>query len=248
MNRKLDHARRLYIEGIRDGHPVEAITAYTGDRYTQHSTGVADGREGFIAFFTEFLERNPERHIEIPRGWSDGQYVFLHAYQKMGDTQWVTTDFFDTDADDKIIEHWDVITAFTGPGVTGRTQVDGPTETVDHHLTDANKATVRALLADMIAKPDATAAELATYLALDLKQHNPQLADGIDAFITRPLRYEEIVLCVGEGNFVATLCKAAQGDQAMCQADIFRLDGGKIVEHWDNGEPVPAEDVNGGKF
>ncbi|MEM9384997.1 MAG: nuclear transport factor 2 family protein [Pseudomonadota bacterium] len=248
MNRKLDHARRLYLEGIRDGHPVQAVNAYTGERYTQHSTGVADGREGFIAFFSEFLKRNPERHIEIPRAWTDGQYVFLHAYQKMGDTQWVTTDFFDTDADDKIIEHWDVITAFSGPGATGRTQVDGPTETVDHHLTDGNKARVMTMLERMIANPDTSATALAPYVAEDLRQHNPQHGDGIDAFLARALCYQEVVLCVGEGNFVATLCKADLGRQAMCQADIFRLDDGKIVEHWDNGEPVPAKDVNGGKF
>ena len=32
------------------------------------------------------------------------------------------------------------------------------------------------------------------------------------------------------------------------QADVFRLDGGMIVEHWDNSEPVPDHDVNSGKF
>lgn len=53
MSQKLDHALGLYMHGIRDGNVRDAITKYTGDRYTQHSTGVPDGVEGFIAFFVE---------------------------------------------------------------------------------------------------------------------------------------------------------------------------------------------------
>ncbi len=114
---RLENAKALYREGIAEGNPVEAINAYTGDRYTQHSTGVKDGRDGFIEFFTEFIKRNPSRDIQIVRGWEDGQYVFLQAYQNInnGEAEWVTTDFFDTDDNGKIIEHWDVISAFTHP-------------------------------------------------------------------------------------------------------------------------------------
>ncbi len=107
MHPKLQNARHLYLEGIRDGHYREAVEAYTGDRYTQHSTGVKDDKEGFIEFFSEFVERSPRRDIQIVRGWVDRQYVFLQAYQNIndGEAEWVTTDFFDTDEHDKIIEH-----------------------------------------------------------------------------------------------------------------------------------------------
>ena len=113
MNRKLATATALYMEGIRDGNARLAVETYTGDRYTQHSTGVRDGVEGFVAFFEPFLERNPDRDIRVIRGWEDGQYVFVHAFQSLngGESEWVTTDFFDTDENDKIIEHWDVIAA-----------------------------------------------------------------------------------------------------------------------------------------
>ncbi len=38
--------------------------------------------------------------------------------------------------------------------------------------------------------------------------------------------------------------------EPMAQADVFRLEGGKIVEHWDASEPVPPPEelVNSGKF
>ena len=48
MGEKRDNAIGLYLEGIRDGRAREAVTRYTGDRYTQHSTGVRDGVEGFV--------------------------------------------------------------------------------------------------------------------------------------------------------------------------------------------------------
>ena len=79
MTAKLDNVRALYMDGIRDGNARAAVEKYTGDRYTQHSTGVRDGVEGFVAFFEPFLERNPVRDIQIVRAIEDGAYVFVHA-------------------------------------------------------------------------------------------------------------------------------------------------------------------------
>jgi len=49
---------------------------------------------------------------------------------------------------------------------------------------------------------------------------------------------------------VATLCKASWAGQPLAQVDIFRIENGLMVEHWDNSEPVPpeAEWANSGKF
>ena len=51
---------------------------------------------------------------------------------------------------------------------------------------------------------------------------------------------------------MATLCRANWNDgkinQDYAQVDIFRIENGKVVEHWDNVEPVPEENVNSGKF
>ena len=108
MSQINENAKPLYLEGIRDGHHREAIEKYTGVRYTQHSKGIRDGKEGSVEFFGPFVERNPVRDIQIVHDWEDGQYVFVHAYQNLsnGQSEWITTDFFDTDEHDKIIEHW----------------------------------------------------------------------------------------------------------------------------------------------
>lgn len=256
MGIKLQNATNLYMEGIRDGNYREAIQKYTGNRYTQHSTGVKDGQEGFIEFFAEFTQRNPVRDIQIVRGWEDGQYVFVQAYQNInnGEAQWVTTDFFDTDENDKIIEHWDVISAYSDSTPSGHTSIDGPTEITDLDKTAENKQLVREMIQDVL-MPGGDPHQIDKYISSEMYiQHNKEVPDGLASFKklatapNRPLNYDEIVLLVGKGNFVATLCKANWEGKPYAQVDIFRIENGLVVEHWDNVEPVPEESVNSGKF
>lgn len=257
MSRKLANATALYLEGIRDGHARRAIEAYSGDRYVQHSTGVADGVEGFVAFFEDFLERNPVRDIQVARSIVDGRYVFLHVLQSLGggETEWVTADFFDTDDDDRMVEHWDVIAAYERSTVSGRTSVDGPSAIDDVDKTDDNKALVRAMIEDIL-MPGGDPARIDRYVAEDCVQHSAEVPDGREPFRRaladpdRPRWYHDIVLLVGQGNFVATLCRATWDGVEYAQVDIFRVEGGLVAEHWDVAEPVPAAEdlVNSGKF
>jgi predicted SnoaL-like aldol condensation-catalyzing enzyme len=257
MTAKLDNAIALYMEGIRDGNVRQAVESYTGDRYTQHSTGVRDGVEGFVEFFLPFIERNPSRDIRIIRSLEEGNHVFLQAYQNIndGEAEWVTTDFFDTDENDKIIEHWDIIAPFAPATPSGHTSIDGPTEIEDLDKTEQNKAVVREMI-EQVLIPGGDPHRIGEFIAEDYIQHNPEVADGLDSFrqlATDPntlLHYSEIFLMVGQGNFVATLSKATFDGAPYAQGDIFRLKDGKIVEHWDNVEPIGPESewVNSGKF
>lgn len=110
MSQKLENVKRLYLEGIRDGDAKAALDRYIGERYTQHSTGVGDGKQGFLDFFLPFLDRNPERDIRIVRAIEDGPYVFCSAFQSLngGAAKWVTMDLFYTGSDDRILEHWNI--------------------------------------------------------------------------------------------------------------------------------------------
>jgi predicted SnoaL-like aldol condensation-catalyzing enzyme len=245
------------MEGIRDGKAKEAITKYSGARYTQHSTGVKDGVEGFVEFFEPFLARNPICDIRVVRAIEDGQYVFLHVYQSLndGEAEWVTADFFDTDENGKIVEHWDVISTYVPQTPSGHSSIDGPTEITDLGKTEENKQLVRDLIRDVLIGEDPE--RIDDYISSETYiQHNAEVPDGLEQFKPlalakdKPLIYDEIVLLVGQGNFVATLCRASWEGQPFAQVDIFRIEKGLVVEHWDNAEPVPPEEewVNSGKF
>lgn len=256
----LENARRLYLEGIRDGNARQAVETYTGDRYTQHSTGVRDGVEGFVEFFEPFIERNPVRDIEIVRSIVDGRFVFLQAAQDLnnGESKWVTTDLFDIDGNGKIVEHWDVIHALGGTNPSGHTQVDGAVEITDLHLTEVNKNVVWRLLTEAFI--ETPTAPIADFISDEVYiNHNPDAPDGLEALLAmdkssrekdQTLYYKEVHRVIGQGNFVVSFAHQVWNDISYAAFDIFRLENGLIVEHWDNVEvvPDPATLVNSGKF
>jgi predicted SnoaL-like aldol condensation-catalyzing enzyme len=92
------------------------------------------------------------------------------------------------------------------------------------------------------------------YLGDRYIQHNPQAADGAEAFIgfvrwyrgEYPQLHVEIKRTIAEGDLVVThgLITTGPDDRGTAAADIFRLEDGKIVEHWDVLQPVPEAAAN----
>lgn len=247
MTTPLDNARSLYMTGIRDGHPREAAERYLGENYTQHSTGVKDGGDGFIEFFEEFVERNPDREIEIVRGFGDGDLVFLHAAQSLngGESRWVTMDILQADEHGRMIEHWDVIAAWVDDS-----QIEGPAAPVDLDRSAESKALVERYTADVLTQGRTD--RVADYVAPDLISHEPGVADGIEALASSlaRTRYIEAVLVVGSGDMVGMLSRVDIDGTETAVMDLFRVADSRVAEHWTVREPVPpAEElVNSGKF
>ena len=85
-------------------------------------------------------------------------------------------------------------------------------------------------------------------------QHNPQAPDGFEAFIKFVTNFVEqfpqmsldIKRAIAEGDIVAThsLLKTSPEDHGTAAADFFRLEDGKIVEHWDVLQLVPESAAN----
>lgn len=248
MNRKLENATNLYLEGIRDGNARLAVTKYTGKRYTQHSTGVRNGIEGFVEFFEPFLERCRVRDIRIIRSITDGQYVFLQVYQDInnGEAKWITTDLFDTDQNDKIIEHWDVISAFETPAGSENDQINGSTEIEDIEATDENKETIRDFMCDVMVLGQKD--KLDAYINRNaLVVHCSSDTGAFDEYIGA---YHQVFKIIGQENFVVAYSRVLREGEEQARFDLFRLKNGRIEEIWVNHEPVPPKQewVNGGKF
>ncbi|MGW7529005.1 nuclear transport factor 2 family protein [Streptomyces sp. NPDC054783] len=85
-------------------------------------------------------------------------------------------------------------------------------------------------------------------------QHNPLIADGIDGFKgflrylreTFPELRAEVKKISADGDFVIAHIHGVRvpGQLGSAIVDIFRMEDGKIGEHWDVRQPISEEAVN----
>lgn len=91
-----------------------------------------------------------------------------------------------------------------------------------------------------------------TYVAEDYIQHNPSIPDGrqpaVDMLVpkfTTPGATFEIQRILVDGDLALIHVKASfPGNPVAAVADIYRLENGRVVEHWDVLQRMPDEVAN----
>ncbi len=225
-------------------------------RYKQHNPNLGDGIEA-IAAIHALLPRD-KVYAHVVRAFEDGDYSFVHVdYHLFGPM--VAFDIHRYE-DGIAVEHWDNLQETPlGRNKSGHTMTDGKTQTTDHEKTAENKALVERFVQQTLIGQNWE--NNAAYFDGDsLVQHDPHMGDGVAEYRAvrdqweaagTPAQYEALHKVLGEGNFVLTLSEGQFGGRHSAFYDLFRVSAGKIAEHWDVIEEIPAEEKrqNGnGKF
>ncbi len=137
------NARQAMIDIFRK-KDATAVDRYFGESFIQHDPNLADGLAGMKSFAAE-VASSPTADITIYRTLVDGDFVLLHSrYDGVGryGASAIAFDLFRF-KDGKIVEHWGAQEPEAPPNLSGRTQVDGPTEVLDREKTEANRTLVR---------------------------------------------------------------------------------------------------------
>ncbi|MCY4180385.1 MAG: nuclear transport factor 2 family protein [Litoreibacter sp.] len=237
---------------------VDSVDKYFAPSYIQHNPDVPSGSEAFKGLVT-MLNDGPGIDAEIARVIADDDMVAIHArYTGFGPTPMIAFDVFRIE-NGMIVEHWDNLIEEQPLNPSGRSQIDGATEITDLDKTEANKAKVTEFLTRSMINHEEV--DITNYISpVTYLQHNPMVADGLDGFgafmgemakqgIT--MEYAKVHHVIGEGNFVLSLSEGSFGGEAQAFYDLFRLEDGLIVEHWDIIAPMPGPDAKhneAGKF
>jgi predicted SnoaL-like aldol condensation-catalyzing enzyme len=224
-------------------------------RYIQHNLSVADGLAGFSALLKQ-LPPNSAR-VNTVRVFEDGEYVFTHSAYNLSGPKF-GFDIFRF-ANGKIVEHWDNLQAAAKPNPSGHSMIDGATRVKDLDKTKANKALVRSFAADILLNGKMN--KLAGYFDGDnYIQHDPLVPDQVSGLRNALdewrkqgiiVKYHRIYMVLGEGNFVLVVSEGHRAGKHESFYDLFRVEKGRIAEHWDVIEEIPAKETwrnNNGKF
>ena len=245
------------LKSIETGaqEPVGYINA---DKYIQHNLGAEDGLAGFGKLLGQLAEYPEAAKVNTVRIFEDGDYVVAQTeYNFFGPK--IGFDIFRFE-DGKIVEHWDnLMTTPAQANPSGHTLIDGTTEIVDLDKTEANKAIVRGFVHDVLMGEHPE--NLPTYFdGNNYIQHNPQIADGLDGLSAAlaamaeagvAMVYDTNHKLLGKGNFVLSVSEGSFGGAHTSFYDLFRVENGKIAEHWDVTEVIPAREEwknENGKF
>jgi predicted SnoaL-like aldol condensation-catalyzing enzyme len=242
-------ARQAMIDIFRK-KDATAVDRYFGESFVQHDPNLADGLAGMKSFAAE-VASSPTADITIYRTLVDEDFVLLHSrYDGVGrySASAIAFDLFRF-KDGKIVEHWGAQEPEAPPNLSGRTQVDGPTEVLDREKTEANRTLVRSYRETVMVSLRFDRIEEFIEGA-HYAQHASKIGDGIarlrDRIASVAKEGGQLFLIprrfVAEGNFVLVLTEGDLPSGPTALYDLFRIENRKIVEHWDVLTPIPPRD------
>jgi predicted SnoaL-like aldol condensation-catalyzing enzyme/truncated hemoglobin YjbI len=233
---------------------IEAGTALVTENYVQHTPNVPSGKAGLAVLLTKIKNKEiPAPQIKTVRTLIDGDFVILH-HDVMWPNRKAMFEIFRME-NGLAAEHWSAIADHPETTANGHTMLDGATEITDIQNTEKNKAFVRSFVDTVLIAGNFD--KLPDYYAADIIQHNPYIDNTIPGLISGiqnlqsqgiTLQIQKIWKVFGQGNFVLVCSEGFFAGKPTAFFDLFRTEGGKIVEHWDVLQEIPEKAAHNNGF
>ena len=239
---------------------TERAASLLAEGYIQHNLAYGTGRDAFVGSVAYLGSAPVKTTVKNIRAFADGDKVFLQTiYNFAGAGEQVAFDIFRMDGDGRIAEHWDNLAALAAPNPSGHTQTDGTMTITDLDKTEENRKLVKGFLFDVMQgnHPEKTP----DYFDGDSYiQHNTGIADGLSglgaalaALAEQGIQmiYTTVHQVLAQGNFVLAVSEGTFGGAPTAYYDLWRVENGKIAEHWDVMETIAEKSTwqnQNGKF
>lgn len=239
---------------------TETAASLLAEGYIQHNLAYGTGRDAFVGSVAYLASAPVKTTVNNIRSFADGDKVFLQTvYNFAGTGEQVAFDIFRFDDCGKIAEHWDNLAALAAPNPSGHTQTDGSMAITDLDKTEENRKLVESFLYDVMQgnHPEKTP----DYFDGDAYiQHNTGIADGLSGLGAAlaslaeqgiQMIYTTVHQVLAQGNFVLAVSEGTFGGAPTAYYDLWRVENGKIAEHWDVMETIAEKSTwqnRNGKF
>lgn len=255
---KIEKALEL-INTFTTGNTEKAKELLAED-YIQHNLAYGTGSGAFVEA-VEYLASAPVKTtVENIRAFEDGDKVFLQTvYNFAGMGKQVAFDIFRFDEEGKIAEHWDNLATKASVNPSGHSQIDGYDNLEDLEKTEENRKLVSNFIYDVLQNkaPENTL----SYFNDDAYiQHNTAIADGVSGLGAAletlakqgiQMIYNTTYQVLAQGNYVLAVSEGTFAGKPTSFYDLFRVENGKIAEHWDVMETIAEKETwqnQNGKF
>ena len=238
---------------------TDTARSLLADGYIQHNLAYGTGADAFIGSVEYLASADAKTTVNNIRAFEDGDKVFMQTiYNFAGAGEQVAFDIFRFDENGKI-EHWDNLAALAEPNPSGHTQTDGTMDVTDLDKTEENRELVKKFLYDVMQGNNLD--KTPDYFDGDnYIQHNSGIADGVSGLNAAlgalaeqgiSMVYDEVHMVLAEGNFVLAVSEGTFGGAPTSYYDLWRVENGKIAEHWDVMETIADQSTwqnQNGKF
>ena len=252
--------KALALIGTFASGDTEKAASLLAEGYIQHNLAYGTGRDAFVGSVAYLASAPVKTTVQNIRAFEDGDKVFLQTvYNFAGMGEQVAFDIFRFDAEGKIAEHWDNLAEKAAPNPSGHTQIDGCDKLEDLDKTEENREIARNFLHDVLQgkAPEKTPSDFDgdTYI-----QHNTGIADGLSGLGAAlsalagqgiQMIYDTVHQVLAQGNYVLAVSEGTFGGTPTSYYDLWRIENGKIAEHWDVMETIAPKDTwknHNGKF